>query len=327
MEPTPDEVLASLEAYLRDEIARNGGPAPALRPDHRKLFIWPRHSVSAQYNVKHNDFVRAARFEAYGEAFSVAIAHTAFGVFGRCDSLKAEAKGVTEAAMFENLRKEVEPLFQRQFAISRILGLSRRYEGAVQDLAPADLIKLLFCVDRDVAHVAMMTIDARATSGLFTPSLIRILRDESHPNRRIAQWCALDIFEDLPNVCVSTEQLNEAIASVQEFMMKSPDDYARAIYKAGDVLGDHIASVTAGEALLRVLESGPQPFGRRSAIHGLIHFCEWFPQQKELVLQKLEAAAKSDPLPVLREYAKATIGDIVSGGPHGPEPILPEEAA
>jgi len=324
---TPQEVLASLEAFLQEEEQRNGGKMSAVNPGPRKHFIWPHRPLSAQYNVKAKDFRKTVRFEIHGEAFLVEVAETPFGVFGKCNTLKAEAKGNDEEQMLINLEKELEPLFERQFAISRVLGFSRRYEGSISELHPTQIIRLLYCPDRDVAHTAMTEIETHARSGVYTPALIRILKDESHPYRRIAQWCALDIFEDLQNVCHSSEEVHDALAAIRSLMMNAEDDYARTVFKAGDVLGDHIANEESGRILKEVATEGLQPFGRRSAIHGMIHLCEWIPAEKESVIAVLERVARTDPIPALRQYAKATIQDILSGEPHGPEPRLPQDAA
>ncbi|MFN8138813.1 MAG: hypothetical protein U0R49_03330 [Fimbriimonadales bacterium] len=327
MAETREQIVEELNRFISAEEERNGGPSAAIKPGPRLPFVWPRHSVSAQYNVKFSQFTRTIRLEMHGEAFEVAVADTAFGVFGRCDSLKAEAKGSSESQMLKNLKTELEPYFERQFAISRVLNRSRRFEKSLQELPATDLIKLLYCPDRDVASCAMTVIDSTVRSGIYAPALMRVLRDESHPNRRIAQWCALDILEDLHNVCLTDEERLEMLASIEYFMMNSPDDYARAVYKAGDVLGDHVATDDAKRVLLNVLSMGPNAVGRRSAIHGLIHLCEWIPSAVEEAKAALARAAQSDPEPLLREYASATIEDIESGEPHGPEPSLPSEAA
>lgn len=324
---TSQEVLSSLESFLKEEEQRNGGKRPAINPGPRKHFIWPHRPLSAQYNVKPKDFKRTVRFEIYGEAFAVEVADTPFGVFGNCKALKAEAKGNNEEQMLINLERELEPLFNRQFAMSRVLGLSRRYEGSISELHPTQIIRLLYCPDRDVAHSAMTEIETHARNGLYTAALTRILKDESHPYRRIAQWCALDIFEDLQNICHSKEEVKEALNAVRSLMMNAEDDYARTVFKAGDVLGDHIANEDAGKILKEVASEGPKPFGRRSAIHGMIHLCEWIPEEKESVIALLERVARTDPIPILRQYAKATIQDILSGEPHGPEPRLPQDVA
>lgn len=327
MSVTSQEVLFSLESFLREEEQRNGGKRPAIDPGPRKHFIWPHRPLSTQYNVKPGDFTKTIRFEIHGEAFAVEVAETAFGIFGKCNTLKAEAKGNDEEQMLINLERELEPLFERQFAISRVLGLSRRYEGSISELHPTQIIRLLYCPDRDVAHTAMAEIETHARSGIYTLALIRILKDESHPYRRIAQWCALDIFEDLQNICLSKEEVNDALDAIRSLMMNAEDDYARTVFKAGDVLGDHIANEEAGMILKEVASEGARPFGRRSAIHGMIHLCEWLPGEKESVIAVLERVARTDPIPVLRQYAKATIQDILSGEPHGPEPRLPQDAA
>lgn len=319
---TPESLLAELDAFLEMERERNGGPVPALNPGHRRQFIWPRQSIAAQYNVKPTEFTRTVRFESHGEAFDIHVAETAFGFFGRCEALKAEAKGASIDGMLSNLTRELDPLFKRQFAISRTLGFSRRFDGHINELPPGAHLRLLFCEDRDVAYTAMLEIDAHAASGLYTPSLMRILEDESHPMRRSAQWCTLDIFEDLENVCRDKDEYRAAIETVRQFMKTASDDYVRAVYKAGDVLGDHVANYDALEVLEDVLLTGEQPYGRRSAIHGMIHLCEWLPEVKNRCFEALEKAAANDPDQSLRDYAKATIQDIARGGPHGPEPAL-----
>jgi hypothetical protein len=319
---TAEELLRDLEEFLAREEASRGGPQPALNPGQRRQFTWPRPSVSAQYNVKHADFKRPVRFELHGEAFTVLIVETPFGFFGRCEALWAEAKGPTEAQMLVNLERELEPLFGRQFAISRTLGLPRRFEGSLAELPPSKHVQLLFCEDRDVAHSVMFEIDSHAASRIYAPALIRILDDESHPFRRTAQWCALDVLEDLPNVCRSEDEALRALRAVGDLMKRASDDYARTIYKAGDVLGDHVADDHAADVLLDVLATGSQPFGRRSAIHGLIHLCEWLPERTDECLEALRSASRDDPDRLLRLYAEATVGDIEGGGPHGPEPSL-----
>lgn len=315
-------VLESLERFLSEEQDHRGGPADAVAPGHRRVFVWPRHSVVAQYKIKPSQFTKKKRFEIHGEAFQVEIAETPFGFFAKCEELWAEAKGDSEEQMFVNLVQEVEPLFQRQFAISRVLGLQKRYDAPIADLKPSQLILLLYCEDRDVAHKAMYEIDAHASNGLYGAALVRVIEDESHPLRRQAQWCALDIFEDLPNVLGDIPE-GKAIEAIRDLMMRATDDYTRAIYKAGDVLGDHVANDAATKVLVDVMLNGPQPFGRRSAIHGSIHLCEWLPEAKPRVLEALQQVAHNDSEPLLRSYAVATIQDIVSGVPHGPEPSLP----
>lgn len=323
--PSPEQLLASLDAFLAEERERMGRPMPAVNPSHRRQFTWPKASIAAQYHVGPTDFTKSVRYEIHGEGFQVAVAETPFGCFGRCEALKGEAKGASIEGMLANLGRELEPLFRRQFAISRTLGLARRFDGHINELEPGQLVRLLFCEDRDVAHTAMQEIDAHARSGLYTPCLIRILYDEWHIYRRTAQWCVLDIFEDLPNVCRSDEEMTHALNGIRHLMINSPDDIIRTIYKAGDVLGDHIATPEAGEILVEVLQNGTYPFGRRSAIHGMIHLCEWLPQYQDKCLEALEQAAVADPDPNLRAYALAALRDIRMGGPHGPEPALAGE--
>lgn len=321
------KLLAALDDFLERERQRNNGKSPALNPGQRKQFLWPRQSISRQYNVKPTDFTRSFRFETHGEAFDVLLAETPFGIFGKCEDLKAEAKGTTLEQMLANLEREVEPLFSRQFAIARTLGLRRRFEGNISELEPADHLKLLYCEDRDVAHAAMFEIEAHSGSGDFGPALVRILEDDSHPYRRTAQWCTLDILEDLPNVIRDEEWQTKCFAAIRSLLDSAEDDYARTIYKAGDVLGDHVANEHAQELLVDVARNGRSPIGRRSAIHGLFHLCEWRPDSVPEVLDALQAIGRTDPEPTLRAYASSLADCIAHGMPHGPDPVLPQDAA
>ncbi|MFX7934476.1 hypothetical protein ABTK33_20535, partial [Acinetobacter baumannii] len=87
--------------------------------------------------------------------------------------------------------------------------------GKIRDLAPLDLLKLLFCPDRDVARDAQIELETHARSGFFTPAMIVILNDETHPYRRVAQWCVLDMFEDLPHLTQSPEELDQAVQAIK----------------------------------------------------------------------------------------------------------------
>jgi hypothetical protein len=227
--------------------------------------------------------------------------------------------------MLVALRESSEPLFQRQLAINRTLERSGRFTGHIRDLAPVDLLKLLYCEDRDVADEAHTIIDTHASDHIFLPPLVQILRDRRHPNRRSAQWCVLDLFEDLPRYCESPEDERAAVDAMRDLIWDAEDDFARTIYKAGVVLGGHIPYVHGGPVLLECLRA-PSPIGRRAAIHGLFHVVEWVPNMKARVVQALRDAAKADVEPLLRAYAEGMANDIEADETeHLPEPIFEYE--
>jgi len=281
--------------------------------------------VSADYHVLKSDWTGQATLVADGREYPVLVARTAYGVFGRCETFWVEARGETDEHMMQELRITVEPLFARQRMISQVIGLPTRYEGKIRDLSPSQLVRLLYCQDRDIANEARIEIETHASSQLFTPALVYILRDERHPDRRIAQWCVLDLFEDMPSFCPTPSDQSEAIRAVRDFIYHAPDDYARSTYKAGVVLGGHVANDEAAEALLECVRA-PSKYGRRSAIHACFHLAEWLPQRVPDILPALRLAAAQDPEPQLRAFAEQMASDIErSAVDHIVEPIFEDE--
>jgi hypothetical protein len=318
-------IVDELRRFIDDAVLAAGGDTTPVKPSHRVPFHWPPHQVSFDYHVLPSDWSSKASFEAYGETFDVQVAKTGVGVFGRCERLWNEARGSDVPEMLENLRAECEPYFARQFAIGKCIGTAKRYDGLLQDLSPIDLVKLLYCEDRDVAHEAHTIIETRASSGVFSDALIEILKDRRHPNRRTAQWCVLDMFEDLRAFYASTSDQNRAIAAIKDLMWGAEDDYARTIYKAGVVLGGHICTDPAADALIDCV-GAPSKVGRRSAIHAVFHLAEWMPSRKGQILTKLRNAATNDPEPLLREFASHMVRDIENGATeHATEPIFEDE--
>jgi len=320
------EIVRALTLSIDAAVAANGGSTAARRPAHRVKFHWPpQHPVSYSYHVLASDWTGKSSFEAHGETFEVRIARTPHGVFGRCEDLWHEERGDTEEDMLRSLRESCEPLFQRQLAINRALLLPGRFIGHIRDLDPSSLLRLLYCDDRDVANDAKTEIETHASNHVVFPALLAILNDRRHPNRRSAQWCVLDLFEDLPSYCDSEQDEQDAVAAIRGLIWDAEDDFARTIYKAGVVLGGHIPYVYGGPALLECLKA-PSPIGRRSAIHGLYHVVEWIPEMKERVVTALREQAQTDPEPILREYAGRMATDIQSGdNDHVADPLFPGE--
>lgn len=319
------ELVASLAAYVEREVERNGGSTVARKSPHRIKFLWPPHPVSYSFHVLASDWTGSASFEAHGEQFGVEVATTPYGVFGRCNAIWLEAKGDTLEGMLKEMVRTAAPLFERQFLISRSLEREGRFDAHIKDLGPEDLLKLIYCEDRDVANDARLAIEMADDVKKFTPALISILRDRRHPNRRSAQWCVLDIFEDLPSFCRNPAEEAEAVQAMKELIWSAEDDYARTVYKAGVVLGGHIPHKHGGPVLLECL-SAPSKIGRRAAIHGLFHVVEWMPAMRDEVVAALQRRADVEPDPQLKEYARLMSRDIAHGDyDHVPDPIFPEE--
>lgn len=325
-DPAAQTLVDGLFAAIERAVAANGGSTAPVKPGHRVKFSWPPHPISYSYHVLASDWTGAAELAAEGEVFAVQVASTSAGVFGRCEALWNESRGDTLPEMLANLRETTEPLFARQRAINEARGEPGRFLGHIRDLAPLDLIKLLYCPDRDVANDARVEIEVHASSKLFTPALIEIVRDQRHPYRRSAQWCVLDLFEDLPAYVRDEAEALRAVDAMKSLIWTATDDYARTVYKAGVVLGGHLPDVFGGPALLECLNS-PSQIGRRSAIHGLFHVAEWIPEMAPDVVASLRECASRDPEKALREFALAIAADIESGTTeHCPEPIFSDES-
>ncbi|HVT13594.1 MAG TPA: hypothetical protein VHE55_15115 [Fimbriimonadaceae bacterium] len=326
--PVADEassLVEALDAYISREVERNGGSTVARKPAHRVKFNWPPHPVSYSYHVLASDWTGSATFEAHGETFPVEVATTPFGVFGRCNALWLEARGADLDQMLAEMEDAAEPLFQRQLLINRCIEAPGRFTGHIRDLSPDNLLKLLYCEDRDVANDARIEIETHPHPSSFTPALIYILRDQRHPNRRSAQWCVLDLFEDLPSFCRQDDEERQAVEAMKDLIWNAEDDYARTIYKAGVVLGGHLPGESGGPALLECLNA-PSKVGRRSAIHGLFHVVEWMPSTRDQVVDALQKAADRETVPELKEFARLMSRDIAHGDyDHIPEPVFPEE--
>lgn len=308
-------------------VADNGGATVARKPAHRVPFHWPPHPISYSYHVLTTDWTGATSFEAHGETFDVEVAKTPFGVFGRCQTLWHEERGDTFEEMMERLCASSEPLFQRQLAIARALGREGRFTGLIQGLSHVELLKLLYCEDRDVANAAKVEIEKHGSNRVFFPALVEIVTDRRHPNRRSAQWCVLDLFEDLPSYCDTESEERAAVQAMKDLIWDAEDDYARTIYKAGVVLGGHLPYTYGGPILIECL-GAPSRIGRRAAIHGLFHVVEWMPSLREPVIDALRTTSRSDADPMLQAYAANIAEDIAAGDPeHTPDPIFAEEAA
>lgn len=325
--PSADDVLNAIRAFIDAGVAKAGGDTRAIKPGHRVPFHWPPHPASYRYHVLTSDWQGKTKWTAHGEEFPVAVARTPHGVFGRCEVLWHEARGDTMEEMLASLAATAEPLFNRQFAISDTLGLEGRFTGHIRDLGPEQLVQLLYCPDRDVANEARTEIETHASLRVFTPALIAILRDERHPQRRSAQWCVLDLFEDMPSYCTTQAEVEDAVLAMRDLLWSAEDDFARTMFKAGVVLGGHLPDGRGGTILIECLKA-PSPYGRRSAIHGLFHVAEWQPEQTETIVGALRAHAARESDAALREYAELMADDIEAGRrEHIDEPMFADETA
>ena len=322
---TPQDLVDAIASLGERAVATNLGDFRARKPPHRVKFSWPPHPVSYEFHVPASEWRGHSSFTAYGETFDVKIARTPHGVFGRCEELWHEDRGDDEAEMLRNLRASSEPLFRRQLLINKALERPGRFTGHIPELDAVGLLKLLYCDDRDVSYEAMLQIEAHASTSLFFPALLAVLHDRRHPNRRSAQWCVLDLFEDLPSFAKTAENAQRAVDAIVALIWDAEDDFARAIFKAGVVLGGHIPPQLGAPALLKCLKA-PSKIGRRSTIHGLFHVVEWYPEMRAEVVAALNEAAKVDPEPMLSEFATLMARDIqFQNWDHIQEPTFPDE--
>ena len=314
----------SISKYIAREVARFG-TTEAVRPAHRVKFFWPPHPVSYSYHVLTSDWTGETAFEDSGERFAVRVARTPFGVFGRSEAIWHEERGDTEAEMLRALKVSAQPLFARQRLMATTLEREGRETRTMDRLTPLEWLELLYCPDRDVANEAHLHIERAHDRGAMLDALLVVLRDRSHPHRRSAQWCVLDLFEDLPSFAHTVDEEARAVEAIAGLLADAEDDYARTVYKAGVVLGGHLPHRLGAAALLDSLGS-PSRIGRRSAIHALFHVVEWMPDRCEEIVVRLRAHAAQETEPLLSRFALGIARDIEAGGTdHLVEPTFPDE--
>ncbi|MEZ5162621.1 MAG: hypothetical protein R2688_02510 [Fimbriimonadaceae bacterium] len=320
-----ESMAATLSDFIAQGVAALGGHTDTIDPGHREAFHWPPHAISHDFKIDSTAFLDRRDISIRGENLRVHIAHTDHGVFGRIEDLWNEARGESIEEVEEQLVASAEPWFDRMDAITNTLGRKERYHGTLNDLDPMELVKLLYCPDRDVAHHAMVEIEKHASTGLFLPSLVTILNDDQHPYRRIAQWCVLDMLEDSSAFCKSSEEGDEVVGAIRNLIWRATDDYARAVFKAGVVLGGHICTPKAGDVLVECFRA-PHKIGRRSAYHAVFHYVEWVPESRERIVSELRTAAEVEQVAQLKEFALNMANDIANeDADHIPEPVFPEE--
>lgn len=181
--------------------------------------------------------------------------------------------------MLQNLRDAAEPLFQRQLVIAETLHQEGRFTGQIRDLPLEDLLKLLYCRDRDVANDARIR-SKPTRAWAFCAALIEVLNDRRHPYRRSAQWCVLDLFEDLISFCawnpsISTGRRGPCAISYGRRKMTTRAQPSRRASCSVDTC----RIVPAAPLPIQCLQA-PSAIGRRSAIHGLFHVVEWHPESR-----------------------------------------------
>lgn len=320
---TAEALVRELESAIEVAVARWG--TQAVNPGHRIAFHWPPHPVSGAFHVLPSEWKGRIEVEMGGETYEVLVATTPDGVFGRCDALWLDVRGDSLEGMKAALAEAVEPLFRRQRSLAECLGLEGRFKGQIRDLGYGELLRLLYCPDRDVANDARIEIETHASAGIFTPALIAVLNDRRHPHRRSAQWCVLDLFEDLESFCHTQDEKDLAIRAMHDLIWSAEDDFARTTFKAGVVLGGHLPAEVGGPVLLGCLQA-PSRIGRRAAIHGLFHVVEWKPEFRDRAVEALRSLADQDPEPLLRQYAREMASDIEAVNyDHHLEPTFADE--
>ncbi len=322
---TANQIRDSLREHLRSETARLqiGG---AVNQGHRKEFRWPPRRVSVDFGVPGSAFHQETELKIGEHTYPIEIAESQGFIFGRAETLWHEARGRKREEVLASLVKLAEPLIERRRGMGECLGLPGEFTGSMDDLSPLDMLKLLFARDRDIAHDAAVAIETHASLHVFGPSLIAILCEREHPYRRGAQWATLDLLEDLPSFCASPEQQSEAIEAMRSLLWDATDDFCRTIYKAGVVLGGHVCTQEAAEALLACLNA-PSRIGRRAAYHACYHLVEWLPSYRERVVEALQARIPVEPEPVLVDYLGAMSRDIREEDlDHVADPVFPDEA-
>lgn len=322
--PTAEDLRLELRAYMQAEAQRYrtsvaADPGPCIR------FHWPPRGIASEHHVHGSDFVIEDQMEIHGEVFQVCFADTPYGMFGRIEGLWNEAKGATREEIKASLAQAAEPYLARGKQIAELLGTAGRFVGSLESLQPIQMLRLLYARDRDIAREAMTSIETHASLHVFGLALIEILRDRTHPYRRSAQWCVLDLFEDLPSFCTTEDDQLEAIRAIRDLIWDAEDDIVRTIYKAGVVLGGHIPNPEAGDALLECFEA-PSKFGRRAVYHASFHLAEWMPHRRAEIVEALRSRIPAESEAVLKLYLESMARDVQrEDHDHIADPLFSEE--
>lgn len=319
------KILAGeLHDWLKAHEASHENLKP-IDPGGRVKFNWPPPSACYGFHLASQDWSKSILIQIDGLSLTLEVAETQRGVFGRSHEIWLDAMGKTVDQMISEFKRRAKPLFCRSVAISQVLEQPPVYHWNFHELDPLSLLKLLFCSDRDVANNSRVEIESRNPKIDFTPALTAILNYRAHPYLRTAQWCALDIFEDLPSFCKDEHETQDAIQAIRNLLWDAKDDYARVVYKAGVVLGGHLPSQIGGPVLLECLNS-PSRIGRRSAIHALFHVVEWAPETQTEVVESLRKHSEIETDPELRRFSILMADDIAGNQTDSvPEPIFPED--
>jgi hypothetical protein len=326
----PDPVTSShvLEAYaasVERAVAAAGGQTRAIKPGHRIPFNWPPDLPSHRYHLRPDQWKPGGVLNVRGEDLTFDFAETDYGFFGRVEHLHNEALAENLEDLKVKLAEGCSPWFDRMEAIGRALGLPGRFRGSMTELTSDSLVTLLTCPDRDVAATAVSKIERRASEGVFLPSFLAILREARHPYRRIGQWCVLDMLEDHSAFAKTESEVTEVCAAIRDMMWDNPDDYARVVYKAGVVLGGHIVTPSAADALMACLNA-PSRYARRSAMHAVFHLAEWMPERRIDIVAALKKAEVNETEPLLRAFAGHQARDVENQATdHVQEPVFPDE--
>jgi|GEM_PF-524559 len=325
-ESDSDDLAKEMSDWLAKLAALNPD-STSIDPGHRTRFRWPPPSTSYGYHLSEADWSRTIQIEVFGDLIDLEVAETALGIFGRSPRLWLDAKGDTEQGMIDSFTESARPFYDRLDAISTVLEVPRRYNWNFNMMTSLQLLKLLFGRDRDVANAARIVIETREHSVHFSSALNVILANRTHPMRRSAQWCALDIYEDLQSYCKNENETREAIDAIKGILWDADNDFARTVYKAGVVLGGHLPTDIGGPVLIECLKS-PSRIGRRSVIHALFHVVEWAPELQNEIVEQLRNHASTESDPDLRVFALRMAADIeLEQTDCVPEPVFPEELA
>lgn len=325
MEWTAKSLSDALAEHL-EKATQGLSTNEVIRPEDYKPWKWPPHPVSFDFPIPKDAWTGRAILEARGGQFEVEVATTEFGVFGRCHELLLESRGPHIAEMLTHMAFLAEPLLVRQERKASALGLTGRFTNPIRSVGPLGWLQLLFAEDRAIARDAQAEIETEGPALLFSASLMRILLEAKHPMRRQAQWAVLDILEDIQSYFPTPLEQDRAVDVILEFMDTTLDDYARAVFKAGVVLGGHVCSDYAADGVLKLFHS-KNKIARRSAMHCVFHLAEWLPSRRSEITNALRAVGQTDPEPLLRHYATAMARDVEAGGvDHILEPKFDDEA-
>ncbi len=137
--------------------------------------------------------------------------------------------------------------------------------------------------------------------------LLNRCRNKHHYGVHFTLFCYLDWAQEIPDAPSLTE---DVLMLMENYFMTVPRATARAVWMAGDMLGEHWNEQEAVPLLVKAAQGARYSVGRLGGILGLKEILDRLPVESdthESILKMLRKIASSDPSEYVKEDAKVLL--------------------